>query len=137
MGTGLWRGFLGSQVLFSNVTFASETGRAGELAGMVRNGFYMYSQPILTFLFQRMSRLKPVLVRGLTSRPQAPRPRVNASSGDPRLVFNAGCAVLAIPGHYYFSPFGLVVTMMFFFPNCNCASLLMSTEAHCASVVAL
>ena len=57
------------------------------------------------------------LVRGLTSRPQAPRPRVHASSGDPRLVFIAGCEVLALPGHYYFSPFGLVVTMMFFFPN--------------------
>lgn len=89
------------------------------------------------FFFRQVDVEGTVLVRGLTSRPQAPRPRVHASSGDPRLVFIAGCAVLALPGHYYFSPFGLVVTMMFFFSNCNCASLLKSTEAHCASAVAL
>ena len=89
------------------------------------------------FFFRQVDVEGTVLVGGLTSRPQAPRPGVHASSGDPRLILIPGCEVLALPGHYCFSPFGLVVTMMFFSSNCNCASLLMSTEAHCASVVAL
>ena len=72
---------------------------------------------IRPFFFRRVDDEGTVLVGGLTSRPQAPRPGVNASSGDPRLVFIAGCAVLALPGHSCFSPFGLVVTMTFFSPN--------------------